>query len=122
MDRYYFDQWCEKAVSEIVFPPDRAEVAEELFGHMMDHYEDLAAQGYDEITARDRAIEAMGDADAIAPQLAAIHRPFWGYFLRATRVLLVILVLITIVPFFNFMTAYNNAYSQPPASIRCCGS
>ena len=111
MDNYYFNQWCKKAVSGIIFPPDQVTVAEELFDHMMDHYEDLVAQGYDEITARDRTIEAMGDPYEIAPQLAALHRPFWGYFLRATRILLILLLLITVIPFISFL--YKAEYSEP---------
>lgn len=111
MDRYYFDQWCKKAVSGIVFPPDQSTVSKELFDHMTDHYENLIVQGYDEITARNRTIEAMGDPYVIARQLAAIHHPFWGYFLRATRILLALILIITVIPFINFIR--TTEYSQP---------
>lgn len=114
MDIYKFEQWCNRAVAEIVFPPDRKEVAEELLGHLCDRYDDLIAQGYDEDTACDRALAAMGDAEEIAPQLAAVHRPFWGYFLRATRILLVVLLLITVPLFGVFLYVSYDSYSQPP--------
>ncbi len=113
MDTYKFEQWCNSAVSEIVFPPDRKEVAEELLGHLCDRCEALMAQGYDEDTACDRALEAMGDAEEIAPQLAAIHRPFWGYFLRATRILLILLLLITLPSFFDCIAGYRRFYVLP---------
>ncbi len=112
MDTYKFEQWCYSAVSKIVFPPDKWEVAQELFDHLCERYDDLIAQGYDEDTACDRAIEAMGDAEEIAPQLAAIHHPFWGYFLRATRILLVVLLLLTLPSILNFMAGYGNSYAQ----------
>lgn len=90
MTIYKFKVWCENAVSGIVFPPDREQVYGELLNHMYDHYDDLVEQGMDKEAAQQMALEAMGDAMEIAPQLAAIHRPFWGYFLRFTRVVLVL--------------------------------
>lgn len=111
MDYWHFNKWCEKAVSGIKFPPDKWKVAFELRDHMLDHCESLMEQGYDEPTARDLTIKAMGDVDEIARQLAAIHRPFWGYFLRATRVALVLLLIITIIPFVRFVM--SDPYSQP---------
>lgn len=111
MDNWHFNKWCEKAVSGIVFPPDRWNVAMELRDHMQDHCADLMEQGYDEPTARDLTLKAMGDVDEIARQLAAIHRPFWGYFLRATRRILVLLLIITVIPFICFIL--KPTYSQP---------
>lgn len=87
-----FAAWCDAAVSGILFPPDRKQVHGELLDHIHDHYDDLVGQGLDRDAARRLALEAMGDAEEIAPQLAAIHRPFWGYFLRFTRVALVLMV------------------------------
>lgn len=96
MTIYKFKVWCENAVSGIVFPPDREQVYGELLNHMYDHYDDLVEQGMDKEAAQQMALEAMGDAMEIAPQLAAIHRPFWGYFLRATRVVLVLTLCATL--------------------------
>ena len=85
-----FADWCDTAVAGIAFPGDRKQVRLELMNHLYDHYDDLVAQGVDRDTARTLALAAMGDAGEIAPQLAAIHRPFWGYLLKATRILLVL--------------------------------
>lgn len=83
-----FKSWCEQAVSGIRFPPDREMVSAELMDHLQDHYADLLSQGVDADAARQMALAAMGSPEAIAPQLAAIHRPFWGWLLRITRVML----------------------------------
>ena len=87
---YEFRVWCEDATSGIRYAPDRQMVYEELLNHLYDHYDALVEDGMDHESARKAALEAMGNARQIAPQLAAIHRPFWGYFLRVTRVLLVL--------------------------------
>ena len=107
-----FTTWCETAVADIIFPPDRDAVYEELLNHLNDHYDDLVEQGLDRETARAVALSSMGDPKEIAPQLAAIHRPFWGYFLRFTRVLLV-LSLCAAVLCAGFWMRYVNDYSQP---------
>lgn len=99
METYEFKRWCEKAVSGIIFPPDRRRVYRELMNHMEDHRDYLLEQGMGLDTAQDMAVEAMGNPWPIAKDLAAIHRPFWGYALRATRVVLVIALLATIIPF-----------------------
>ena len=87
---YEFRVWCENATSGIRYAPDRQMVYEELLNHLYDHYDALVEDGMDHESARKAALEAMGNARQIAPQLAAIHRPFWGYFLQTTRVLLVL--------------------------------
>ena len=96
-----FDRWCSLAVSGIRFKPDRKEIYEELYAHMEDQYEELTAAGLSEKEAEDEVAAAMGDPKETARQLDLIHRPFWGYALRAARVCLVIaavLALITFVP------------------------
>ena len=102
METYEFRRWCDKAVSGILFPPDRETVYRELMNHIEDHFDYLVEQGIDEPTARQMAVEAMGDALEIAPQLAEIHRPFWGKFLYATRAILIIAAIITVIPLFIY--------------------
>lgn len=108
---YKFKCWAEKAVSGIIFPPDREQVRVELMNHLNDHYDALLEQGIDPEEAQQMAVEAMGDAMEIAPQLAAIHHPIWGYLLRVTRVLLVIAAICVLASGIHF--AYNTSYSQP---------
>ena len=74
-----FDAWCQKATEKIRYGPDRKAVAAELRAHLEDRYYELADQGasFEEATAK--ALESMGSAAEIAPQLGAIHRPLLGY-------------------------------------------
>lgn len=108
---YQFKVWCEKAASGIVFPPDQRMVYLELMNHLEDHYDDLIAGGMDRDAAQKAALDAMGDPYVIAPQLAAIHKPFWGYFLRATRVVLVIALIALVIPMGIFL--WNLDYRDP---------
>lgn len=80
-----FDDWCYHAVAEIRFKPDREAVFTELKAHLEDHYDDLIAQGHPSEIAKRLALEAMGDPEAIAPQLGAIHKPWLGYIYRIVK-------------------------------------
>lgn len=92
-----FYYWCRDAVSKIQYTPDRNKVYTELYAHLEDRYESFLAKGMSEKDAEQKALESMGDANELAPQLAAIHRPFWGYMLSFTRVIAVIVLVITFV-------------------------
>lgn len=81
------DYWCVQATSRIRYGPDRKRVYGELRLHMEDRKDAFVAQGLTEEAAMNKTLEAMGSALEIAPQLGAIHSPFWGYFLRVCRVL-----------------------------------
>ena len=105
-------QWCEKATCRISFGPDRKKVINELMGHLADRRDALMAQGMDEREATEKALEAMGDAEEIAPQLGAIHRPFWGYALRVSKILLMIVLVISLLPIWNYFTKICN-FSHP---------
>lgn len=109
--KYNFTVWCDRAVSKIIFPPDQQAVAQELYAHLEDHYNDLLTQGIPEDEAERLAVAAMGDALEIAPQLAAIHRPFWGNFLRLTRIWLVITLCLTVIPLGKFI--WEMDYREP---------
>lgn len=98
MQKNLLIQWCEVATCRICFGPDRKKVADELMGHLEDRRDALMAQGLDENEATAKAMEAMGDAKVIAPQLGAIHKPFWGYLLRVSKILLIILLCVSFNP------------------------
>ena len=92
MQKIRLIQWCEIATCRIRFGPDRKKVTDELMGHLEDRRDALMEQGMDEQEATEKALEAMGDAKEIAPQLAAVHRPFWGYLLRSSKIAAIILL------------------------------
>lgn len=85
MHKNRLTSWCHAATILIRFGPDRKAVYNELLAHLEERRDAFMEQGLNEREASTKALEAMGDAYEIAPQLAAIHRPFWGYFLRVSR-------------------------------------
>lgn len=110
MKKDKFDLWCSIASGRILFPPDRDEVYEELMQHLQDRQEDLMAQGMDEETATEQTLLSMGDAKEIAPQLAALHKPFWGYALLVSKLLLVFVLIFSLIPIWNYITKVCNFY------------
>lgn len=85
MDTKTFHDWCNLAVEKIRYTPDREAVYAELKAHLEDRYQAYREQGLTDSEATERTLHAMGDAGAIAPQLAQIHRPFWGYLYSVSR-------------------------------------
>jgi hypothetical protein len=91
-----FDAWCERAVALIKYKPDRKKIQAELHAHIEDKYEALAAGGMTSVQAEEQAVSAMGDAGEIAKALAKIHKPFWGYMLRLTKIVLAFVAVLMI--------------------------
>lgn len=115
-----FDWWCRTAVDQIRYGPDRKEVYQELYAHLIDRY-DAEIERFDEPgEAEEAVLRAMGDANELAVQLAAVHRPFWGYVLTLSRWVLRIaigLVVLVAVLFlrYNYPTEpYENWYDARP--------
>lgn len=116
MDNKQFSTWCRKATGKIKFPPDREAVAEELRAHMEDHFDALIAAGLRPSEAAQQSLAAMGSAEEIAPQLAALHKPFWGYLHRTAKITAIITSLIAGILLlfsagnllFDLMTSTNN--------------
>ena len=88
-------QWLDRATAGIRFKPDREEVRAELEEHLEDKALDFQCIFPDltEAEARERAVSEMGDPMEIGKELARIHKPWLGYLWRASRVLIVLLVL-----------------------------
>ncbi len=91
------EYWLRDAVKYIKFPPDRRKVQEELYEHMISRNLEFLAAGASEEEADALVCRAMGDPEEVGKALAEVHRPFWGYFLRALRILLGLVVVLGIV-------------------------
>lgn len=107
MENKSFRMWCLVATAQIGFPPDRKVVYAELEQHMNDRYDALIEQGRSPEEATKMTLEAMGNASKIAPQLAAIHRPFWGYALRVCRIALIVMLCLCILPCWRYFSNLN---------------
>ena len=118
MKKQTIHSWCIDATRLIKFPPDRVAVQEELHQHLLDKQEYLRSQGVPEEEIESKAIEAMGSAEEIAPQLASIHKPFWGYAYRVCCGLLILLVLVSIPSLFSGIhTLWNKHPWKEPALV-----
>lgn len=103
MNSKKFFNWCREAVSGIRYRPDRDAVHEELYCHLEDRYEAYLAQGMNPQEAEERTLLAMGSAREIAPQLASVHPPFWGYLLVISRCILVLLTVLALILSVRFL-------------------
>ena len=74
-----FEAWCDAATAKIRYGGDRNAVSAELRGHLEDRYDAYLTAGLSQAEATEKTLKAMGDAQEIAPQLGAIHRPWLGY-------------------------------------------
>ena len=88
--------WCQRATREIRYKPDREAVTMELYHHLEDRYDALIGKGLSPSDAEKQALESMGSAEEIAPQLAAIHSPWLGYIFQIVRSLAVIFATLAI--------------------------
>ena len=91
-----FDAWCREATKDIRYKPDRKAVHKELMDHLEEHREHLMAEGLSPVQATVSAIDSMGSAQEIAPQLAAIHRPWLGYLFSAVRFAAIVLLIFSV--------------------------
>jgi len=98
-----FERWCASAVSGIHYKPDRRKVYAELYAHLSDRCAAMMDAGVPEDEAVKQALAAMGSASEVAEQLEQIHRPFWGYMLRAARWLLLIAAVLAAVIIFPWL-------------------
>ena len=111
MNLFKLESWCSRAVRQIRYPPDRSAVYAELYQHLEDRCESFTAKGIPEEEAKEMAVAAMGSPEEIAPQLAKIHRPFWGYCYSVTKWVLIAAVVITLFPLLHSLfdkTPYIN--------------
>ena len=104
------ERWLAAAVGGIRFKPDREAVEQELREHFEDKIIDLM-RIFPDITRKEAetmALSQMGDAAEIGRELAKIHKPWWGYIWRFTRIVaraltLWIIVMWVIVPLWQFL-------------------
>lgn len=89
-----FRAWRATVVAQVRFWPDRKAIAKELTAHYEDHVRDLERLDYPQKLAEQRALDAMGDPEAIGRALNRVHKPWLGWLWIVSRVVL-ILALVT---------------------------
>ena len=112
-----FDIWCRKATHTIAYRPDRKRVFRELRGHLEDAYEAQIDRGCSPEEAEQMALESIGSAQEVAAKMAAIYKPFWGYLLQASQIVLAVLLVLSLIPIFKYVRA-NALLLDPEPQIR----
>ena len=118
MNKFHLHKWCDAATAKILYRGDRKAVRQELQQHMEDKWDALAAKGVPEEDIPEQILRSMGSAEELAPQLAAIHRPFWGYFHHFAKILLILVlpVFLFVLLWQGFRFATDNIYKEPDYS------
>jgi len=91
------EDFLEKVCEQIQYRGAHTEIKEELKAHIEDHAQSLIDCGWDNRSAISKAIESMGDPIQIGKALNKIHKPYIGWLVAATNILIVI---------FSFHLAY----------------
>lgn len=92
-----FQKWCDMAVEQVRFKPDRAAIRKELSDHYMDHYQDLRRLEFPQELAMSRALKAMGDAEEVGRGLNRAHKPWLGWLWLVSRYLAAVILMITVI-------------------------
>lgn len=104
---YNFNLWCDSATILISYKPDRKAAHKELRDHLDDAYDAAIASGLTEDEAESKALSSMGNAYDVARQLAAIHKPFWGYMIRVCQIAVAILLVLSLIPTWKYISSVN---------------
>lgn len=108
-----FYYWCRDAVCKIKYWKDRNKVYAELYAHLEERYESLKEQGMSHEEAEKKALDAMGDAGELAPQLAAIHKPYWAYGMLVTRFFAALLLILCLSWGIDYALTLNICFTNP---------
>ncbi len=115
-----FSLWCQEATKLIRFSEDRKPVYDELMAHLQDRQQAFMEQGMETMAAQDTALQAMGSAQKIAPELAKVHRPFWGYAYWITKVCAILccaLAIYMVVGIYGSMIHGIATYKADPTTL-----
>lgn len=94
--------WTARACRPIRFKHDRRAAERELLAHLEDEALALMESGLTREQAQKKALAAMGDAEEVGRQLAAVHRPWLGYLWIWSRRVLILCMVVAIFLAFGF--------------------
>lgn len=82
------EEFITNVCKEIKYKKARNKISEELKNHIEDHAYDLMDNGVDEEVAYMQSIEAMGNPKEIGKNLNKQHRPYVGWLLNITNIII----------------------------------
>ena len=89
-------KWCRQVMEQIRFKPDRDKIWDELVAHIEDRTEEMKSRGFIQEEAEARAVTAMGDPTEVGKQLDAVHKPWLGWLWIASKVLVIITLVLSL--------------------------
>ena len=110
-----FKEFCDGVLREMprATAGEKADIREELTDHLLEHRDMLLDHGMEQEEAERRAVEAMGDAEAIGKAWNDKLSPFWLWCGRVCKVLLVLLALALILPAYSWAERLgDNLYAR----------
>lgn len=81
------NEFLDSVCSEIKYKSARSKVKDELMNHIDDHASRLISMGYDHDEAYKRAVTAMGESSKIGKALNKEHKPYLGWLVKFTNIL-----------------------------------
>lgn len=105
--------WVERATQKIRFGPDRKAVSRELTDHIEDIQDRYMAQGLTSYEAEQRAVEDMGNPEAISEELGRLHKPYLGWLWRLSQWVLgitAVMAAFIVIPYLLSLRSAQPAY------------
>lgn len=103
MNFHKVDQYLDKILSHVKYIFDHNKIEVELKNHILDKVDYLVEKGHKLAEAESIAISEMGDAEEIGKELNKQHNPIIGYIFSASKVLIVLLILVNIFSLFSVL-------------------
>lgn len=108
-----WDGYINEILSFVKFRYDHKAIRRELTEHMEDLQETLMAEGLDETAAAYMTVEYMGEAAEIGQALDQEHHALLGWVWRISRVLAILLILLTFSDLHSFFYGMvRNSFEQ----------
>lgn len=109
-------RWCQIALNQVGFYPDRREIEKELLAHLEDSRDRMVSRGYEPKEAAERALTAMGDAWTVGEALNRAHHPLWGWIWKASQGLLILLGVYAVLLLYGDVNSSGGLRESTPVS------
>lgn len=119
-----WDGYVGEVLRHIKFKYDHSEIRRELEEHLDDSRDALLSQGLTPEEATAKAVHYMGEPQVVGKALDALHHPLLGWIWRLSRLVCVLLCMVSFFPLLGivfsgitlpFILPYKETYSQADA-------
>lgn len=96
-------EYLKKVISHIRYVFVRNDIKKELDAHILDKVDYYIKEGKGFAEAEQQAIADMGDPHIVGKQLNREHSPLLGYLFYISRIIVILLLILNIVPLFSIV-------------------